>query len=1277
MKKKKIFVGALIAAFSCAMLVGCGKKNTNKNDDVVDTTSNGSSDTSTSTSASTSNTSDTSTSTKGNTDEEGVVYNNYSLSTGVLKVGMKDKKIESISLFSNNYQLFVPEYVGNKISFVKQYTFDINSENFYKEIELGNICEKLSFYYDGDDFVFAENNNKNLNDFGVPYAVSDDVLNSGNLNRIIFKKDGTIEEKLTTQDIKANPWSFDVDDNLITLNRKYYNRSIEYNFTDPFNVTTTYLSDDTISSKIEATLDDGELTLALDDGRGSSSELVPVLKALAVLDSTSMKVSFTPSSVTATEYSGTKASFVTEYQFTNNRLSKKITANLDETNSITEYIYSETNNLLNDVKSYISTKAGEVSTLRHIYYKYDDKGIISEIEKVDEYDVKALYKILSYDNNYLPTLYQFKPNSSSSNYEYEIEYDDLYRFTDKKKYYYQQTGLDTFVKKLSEWDGYYYDEVGEYGNFVVAFSDGNTVVGGVKVIYFYDEKRQNMGVNVFTPSGTLNDIRWIENTYSKTEINGDITKSTSRSFSNGILLSEFVNINEYEGEDEDRVVKKNTQTTTYYEVDATSETGYKVTKTTSKITDLIGENEYKETYKENNILIYEETRKQQYFDDEPNKGFRDVESIHKEYEANGVDIKSEYKEIYTYNDVEDWSYSTTTKHYDYFDWYEDYLLTTITHENNINKIIESYDPPCEDIIEKKIIYRNPETLEIDTYDIAKYTYSENIVALDYYHCDSDGNISDKPYMAEINQYNGSLIINSSKYLYIDSLLDSEPFEQTIYTYNKDKELISKKTTTFDSTSDNLKIYIIVTKDIINDKESKIRRYEYYDSNKFENLKSVVEYNYEDSFKVYDYVVSSGIENYYTREITSTETTISEHSKQTSIDYETGKITAVRETYTENKIDGITVEVIARRYIFETYTNGLLTKHGELKEDADDNAYYDVDIEYTYDLDGKITRKVETDNINNIVREHNYQYTDDGNTVTDFYSYNDKLTYKYVRFYENGLLKTEETDRYSSSSWSSYCTSTYEYDENNKLAKLTENYGTYAYETIYTYDENGTLIKTVRYKVDSDENEYTTYYDEKGMIRIDDISKIYEDDVLIRIIKRVQQYEDFLGMRDTFGYTQEITNYTNGDITQVRTDYFTSTFNNPYDYTMTKKIIDSYVVIIDDVVMPGYTSHREINYIVVDEEVKANDATKYIYDENNILFEKSEINYEYETAKTYTETTKTYRYSNQECIFETTEVLNYEDNVVKSGTKVVKDYKAMTETNYTYNYETNKWDVVHN
>jgi hypothetical protein len=129
--------------------------------------------------------------------------------------------------------------------------------------------------------------------------------------------------------------------------------------------------------------------------------------------------------------------------------------------------------------------------------------------------------------------------------------------------------------------------------------------------------------------------------------------------------------------------------------------------------------------------------------------------------------------------------------------------------------------------------------------------------------------------------------------------------------------------------------------------------------------------------------------------------------------------------------------------------------------------------------------------------------------------------------------------------------------------------------------------------------------------------------------------------------------------------------------MTKRITDSYVVIIDEEVMPGYTSHREINYIVVDEKPKANDATKYIYDENNVLYEKSEMNYEYVTAETYTETTKTYRYSNQELILETTEVLNYEDDVVKSGTKVEKDYKAMTETNYTYNCETGKWDVVHN
>ena len=129
--------------------------------------------------------------------------------------------------------------------------------------------------------------------------------------------------------------------------------------------------------------------------------------------------------------------------------------------------------------------------------------------------------------------------------------------------------------------------------------------------------------------------------------------------------------------------------------------------------------------------------------------------------------------------------------------------------------------------------------------------------------------------------------------------------------------------------------------------------------------------------------------------------------------------------------------------------------------------------------------------------------------------------------------------------------------------------------------------------------------------------------------------------------------------------------------MTNRIIDSYVVRIDEEAMPGYTSHKEINYIVVDEEIKANDSTQYIYDENEVLVQKVVANYEYEALGYYKETTTTYKYSNQELIFETTEVLNYEDDVVKSGTKVEKDYKAMTETNYTYNYETDEWDVVHN
>ena len=65
--KKKIFAGALLAAFSAAMLVGCGKKNQEKKDDVVDTTtsknaSEDTSTTSTNTSTTTSAEGDTSTS---------------------------------------------------------------------------------------------------------------------------------------------------------------------------------------------------------------------------------------------------------------------------------------------------------------------------------------------------------------------------------------------------------------------------------------------------------------------------------------------------------------------------------------------------------------------------------------------------------------------------------------------------------------------------------------------------------------------------------------------------------------------------------------------------------------------------------------------------------------------------------------------------------------------------------------------------------------------------------------------------------------------------------------------------------------------------------------------------------------------------------------------------------------------------------------------------------------------------------------------------------------
>ncbi len=1185
-----------------------------------------------------------------------ITYTNHKFSSGILNIGMAGKKIKSLSMMNDKYTLYIPVYDGDKVSFVKQYSFEMGVSNeFYKEIDLGRIDERYSFYYDGNDFVFAEN--MNLNTASV-YSTS--VKNGGYLNKVKITADGKINELLTSDDNNiSNAWDFDITENIITMVEKGYENPYKYQyvFEDAFNFGYFYSKgEETIRQYHLKKKDDGNLVFY--SGKADPTEislLSPKFNAMISAVPTHIVLSFTNDNISSIDsYTGTMKLDSIDFEFENNRLKKQTVTSEDSGNYVFDYVYS--NSKLSEIKTTLTSSSVNPKYER---YSYDDKGIISEIENINEYEQSSKHIITSYDDNYLIT-YEL----GSNNHEFEYEYDTSYRMTSKKEYYHYMTGPSTYELKLQVWNTYIYDNYGQYGNSVVAFNNTGNVTGGVKQIYFYDGKRQNMGVNVFTPSGTLDNIVWTETTYEKTEQNGNVSTHISKKFSSGVLTTIFVNVNECE-DDTYKVVLKNTQTETYYEVDSTSETGYKVTKETVKTTDYIGENQYKEVYKEDGILKYEET-----YTKENNKV---VEAYFTEYADNGIDVSKEYKEEYTYNDVEGWGGSTTAKHYDKVSG--EYVFTSIIKKNNYNEIIETYEDGK--VISKEIFHKNSNN-QIDLHDLINYRYSTTQIITDYYHI-KDNDVRSL-YQNDVSELSSDGRVLETKIYKRENGVSTTPDEIYEYVYDDDNELINVIHKDIER-EDNVKTITITTTDSKTNEQIRIIiRTEVYDNVSFANLISAQEdeiFNDGSSYTIYSYSRATGKEEFYYLEEKENGDFISRYLNKTIKNYSNHEILETQEEYDEFKyVDG-TEEYIARRFVNSLYQEGRVAYCEDTRENSSTGEnYYNTLIEYIYNSDGKVSKETKTDNTHNKLHEYSYQYTDGGNTVTVIYSVAGNMNKKYVRFYEDEKLMTEETYTYGSG-WSLQCEATYEYNEDGNPTKFTENYGSYSYETIYTY-ENGNLIKTSRAKVGSTDNEFITYYDNDAIIKTENISLFYDsNDALTRTINITETYTKFLGLDDPFERVQVTTNYENGEIVEVINDYYSKAFYE-MSAVRTKRISDSSKVKIDGTSMPGYTYHREIIYEQVDGSEKVKSRITEYYDENNVMVRKVEDANEFETVDKRTETTTTYVYSQNELTYKTIETFVYnESGNVSSGTKYEYNYAENWMKTYTRNLETNTWEIVHN
>ena len=207
MKKKYLGLSLILASAFALTLSACGGKKDNNKGNTNDDNGNNIIDDET----------------------ENVTYTNHQLSSGVLNVGIANNKVKSFALMNDEYNLFIPVYDGDKVSFVKHYEFTNSSSYFhamYSEIDLGNISERYSFYYDGDDFVFAENMHNDIELYRP-----NSITNSGSLNRVKISANGEITELLTADnDNKSNNWDFNITDNIITMDKKGMSYTVRHQY---------------------------------------------------------------------------------------------------------------------------------------------------------------------------------------------------------------------------------------------------------------------------------------------------------------------------------------------------------------------------------------------------------------------------------------------------------------------------------------------------------------------------------------------------------------------------------------------------------------------------------------------------------------------------------------------------------------------------------------------------------------------------------------------------------------------------------------------------------------------------------------------------------------------------------------------------------------------------------------------------------------------------------------------------------------------------------------
>ncbi len=458
MKKKTIFLGAFIASTALLLLTGCGKKNNNKDDD--SSTSTKTQDVSGSASNNTSTTSNNSGDVT--TSQDGDVILNAQedaiFTDGVVRVTIREGKIQTIEKFGDYYDRFIPVYKNNKISYLKHitndfYTADDNLGSLYDEVQLDNLLGEYIFTYDGDDFLIIQNNSNVLDRRYLDYQ------NGGFINKITISKNNEITKEVSTNDFE---WNTKIkDDSIICTNTRWgKNSKIEYQISDDgidFSISENGVEERASSIYIN---EKNNLEIVCSDENYGIERTFVLIQKDGVLNALNMSDSRSDSIQTL------------KYLYDSN--GRLVNISNDSSNQIS-YIYNE-DKIIGYVDNYGDTNN----------YIYDDNNKIVGTANVSSIYGNS-YQITSYNNNF-QQLSRLE-NGGHGKQLYEYQYDSKGRMISYLNYYYPDPSSDDKKLMYSTTNRFAdNDKITESTNYRYDYSTGEIADGSQQKYISEDDK---------------------------------------------------------------------------------------------------------------------------------------------------------------------------------------------------------------------------------------------------------------------------------------------------------------------------------------------------------------------------------------------------------------------------------------------------------------------------------------------------------------------------------------------------------------------------------------------------------------------------------------------------------------------------------------------------------------------------------------------------------------------------------------------------------------------